>query len=421
MKRDLVNTLSQMPSVVRFRQRILDDLKQGRSALVIMNDHEYADAIWQTCHAALWREDCDIFEVNTATANVEEHPSEILSQQIGVGGPASKSARSLDALLSGSLPEIIAVRGLDDVTAKARQCWLEFMGRWSGVMQSRVSSGQRPAALWAIVKLERDDNLPASEVWLNVHWWWAVPTALEIRQLCRSEDGLGSASLSPLSAWREALIPEIAGNDLLLIDTLWDVIQEDKQSIYDRLLSCASGRGWSQRQLQSWKVPDYLRRRRNNTRSFAHELAREERILWMSGIVSQIPERGLQVSSVALAVLGAWDSLDHRLWRGQAALLLPMIDELRLSICERLTRKYGPNWPWQWWEPAAAEEKDDVRANPLSTQLGHLENLIRNCTDLREEKGQLTAISTARHIRNQLAHYTPVTYTAYANLVSFLS
>ena len=78
------------------------------------------------------------------------------------------------------------------------------------------------------------------------------------------------------------------------------------------------------------------------------------RSLWAEGGLQWSMEHGIEVHPSALACLGLTSDLSHRLWRGQARLLLPLLDELRLTICRRLTDRLGDGWAVRWAEEVAS-------------------------------------------------------------------
>lgn len=146
----------------------------------------------------------------------------------------------------------------------------------------------------------------------------------------------------------------------------------------------------------------------------------KEKELWARGLLDQTPEYGIQVSPVALAALGEWHMLEHLLWRGQAALLLPILDELRLSICTELTNKYGPDWAWQWAKPLTDGEQRDARRDPLTSEWGHLKAAIAK-SPVAGERGRWPIVALAWELRNHLAHYEAVEFADYARLMGSLT
>ncbi|HWQ14177.1 MAG TPA: hypothetical protein VNL77_15370 [Roseiflexaceae bacterium] len=138
--------------------------------------------------------------------------------------------------------------------------------------------------------------------------------------------------------------------------------------------------------------------------------------LWAHGIVGATPEYGIELHVAALAALGRTEEIRHRLWRAQARTLLPLIDHVRLQICEELTRTYGPDWPIRWRAPLSDEEEQAVRISPLACQWGHLEWLVKNCADLRAANRWRSLVSLCRWIRNEIAHYRPVGFGDFESL-----
>lgn len=97
------------------------------------------------------------------------------------------------------------------------------------------------------------------------------------------------------------------------------------------------------------------------------------RTLWAHGALSWTLEFGLELHTAAMAVLGRDEEVKHRLWRGQAELLLPLIDHMRLMVCTDLAHSYGKNWPMRYGLPTSEEEKAAVQASPLACQWGYLD------------------------------------------------
>ena len=135
---------------------------------------------------------------------------------------------------------------------------------------------------------------------------------------------------------------------------------------------------------------------------------------WAHGALNWSPEYGTETSAALLAVLGRMGEIQHRLWRGQTELLLPVIDSTRLILCTHLTRKYGANWPTRWRLPLDQEEIEAVQNNPLSSQLGHLKSLLKY--HIPKERRWVPLIDLLHSMRNRLAHYYPVTYPEFDDL-----
>jgi len=69
------------------------------------------------------------------------------------------------------------------------------------------------------------------------------------------------------------------------------------------------------------------------------------RCYWAVGLLQVTPEHGMELNAAGLCLLGRGAEVRHRLWRGQAAMLLPMLDDTRLKMCAQLTCDYRREWP----------------------------------------------------------------------------
>ena len=107
-------------------------------------------------------------------------------------------------------------------------------------------------------------------------------------------------------------------------------------------------------------------------------------------------------------------AVEHMLWRGQSELLLPLVNEVRLKVCQDFTATYGSDWPTRWVPPFNEQEIEEVRRSPLGTELGHVNYLlqalgVRNPRhDLFEKRSLGDLVLQARNLRNEIAHYNPV-------------
>ena len=132
---------------------------------------------------------------------------------------------------------------------------------------------------------------------------------------------------------------------------------------------------------------------------------------WAEGMLHYTWEYGLELHSAVLALAQRYDVLRQRLWRGQAALLLPLLDQVRVALCERLTEQHGSEWPLKWGEPLSDEEKAAVRMTPLAAQWGYLDHLLTHTPAGRWEPRISPLVSRARTLRNRVAHFQPVSFT----------
>ncbi len=254
--------------------------------------------------------------------------------------------------------------------------------------------------------------MPESEPRLAIHWWWGFPSALEMQLLCRFG---GTEESDTRTLWREHVLPALAGSNTLLAAHLWDDLFEDTSHLLARLLSFGEMCRWTKKQLRTLGA-ERLASFPNATDSPSSSPPPRWRELWACGAVGRTPEYGLELDTAALATLGRTDEVMHRVWRGQANLMLPLIDQTRLAICDDLTQRFGPDWPLRWSSPVSPEEREELKQSPFACGWGYLEWLLRDCPYLRSERRWLPLCSVARHARNELAHYHPLEFRDFEGL-----
>ncbi len=405
------DVLFQLPSVQRFRNRLMDDLANRRSLLVLLPAGVDAVELGDTIRADLWRRDFELEEVSLAyLPNPRERPPvAALSEVLGVGWTSDTPRTILNLMETERLPDIILLDDIDQLSPETCKDWVAFLSQWAQHCQRRIDRGASITALCvmgpAVAVLS---HLPESSVHLAVHWWWGFPSALETRVLCRS--GNEGGGWDTMTRWREYVLPALSGNDVSLVDDLWDVLHEDMETLSNHLHALAGQRGWEAGTLRSWGARAGSVTSSDNAGFTTLFPPVDLRLLWVHGAVGWTLEYGLELHPAALAVLGCHDELRHRLWRGQAELLFPLLDRIRLEICNHLSRTHGPDWPVRWCPPSSQEEDAAVRQNPLACQWGHLKALLSYERLRRSYRNWLPLTSLAHSIRNEIAHYRPITF-----------
>jgi hypothetical protein len=298
-----------------------------------------------------------------------------------------------------------------------RNAWLRFVGQWAQISQNLAGRSSPAPVLCAILQSARIAvDVLESNVLLGIHWWWGLPSVLELKLLCRlaSRTDVGDGSDA---RWLEYLLPALATNDVILLERMWDAhaIQTDQ------LMSCirevGQEREWTSENLRQWGAAQLMSSNARRSGPLSPVPPANVRALWAHGAVHATDEYGIELHPTALHVLGCQSELQHRLWRGQAELLLPALDSIRLDVCSYLTRSYGREWPVRWFKPEHPDEEAAVCENPLACQWGYLEWLIRNCPQLARERRWLSLITPAARARNAVAHYRVVSRGDYEHIV----
>jgi len=408
----------QIPSLQHFVNRIVDDLAEGRNALILFPAGISSDDIWPPLRSLLWYRDFDFKELQLGHLGIGISPISFLASVIGFQWQDNNVPRTATYLLENAkqTPNLVYLDGFDELELSDRQKWLRFLVEWARASHSAADRGQRPMALCIIAEArEILEFLPTTDIYLGIYWWWGFPSALEMKLLCRYvADGRDSPMIS---SWKEHLLPVLVGSDLGLAKHLWETFPPDTDKIIRKLRDYSDEQGWDAQFLKELGSSDLRLSPIDLYAQCLSEPFEGLRRLWAYGLVSFTPEYGLQLNSSALLVLGQKQEVLHRIWRGQAELLLPILDQTRLTICNELTRKYGGNWPYRWIKPNTAEEEEAVKKDPLACQFGHLEYLLRTCRHLKPQRAWLQTIKCARLMRNELAHYRPVDFRDFRRLV----
>lgn len=420
MHLDVDGALFQLPSIRRLVHTVYHELDRGRSVAVAAPHAAHVRMLW-----SLFSDNLDgvpgvqLDFVSVDVVNSDISPASFLKRELHLETQADGGNGLTYEIMRGA-PGVVALRGMEDLEPAQVVDWVAFLKEWASMFGVILSEGERqPPALLALA-VTLPHQLPPEDTGLRVYSWWSLLSDLDVRVLCRLLEGVGYPELPHETAWREAVLPALAGNDLALVSRLWNVVHRSKSEIFDALASLSGEQGWTRESLTKQGLPDFLRRRAAGTRRFLQEPSSQDGDLWAAGLIYQTPEHGVQVSPVALAALGQWEMVEHLLWRGQAALLLPLLDGLRLALCQELTERHGPEWPGRWTPPLASEAQKAAQENPLATEWGHLKEAIRRCPHSYEHSRYELA-AHAWSLRNQLAHYQAIEFEDFQTLLRLSS
>ena len=405
----LADTLMRAPSVQQFLNALLDDLSERRSLLVLLPEGIEARDPWYALEGHLVRRDFYIKEIVLPDLPTDSSPPVALGNTLNVQWPEDSSPRNIaNLMLSQDLPEIIHLTGFDELAESAKRTWGAFLSDWARASKNILDQEATtpPALILFALGSAFPLPLPESDLYLAIHHWWGFPSALEVQMLCRLENVNGEQV--PLRRWREHLLPSLVGNDIALAGHLWDQLSLDFDQLLSLLQSYGERRGWTRRDLQAWDVEELLLTLTSNETHPPYNPSPRWYHLWARGVLNWTPEYGTELHTAALALLCRTEDIQHRLWRGQASLLFPVVDNVRLTLCRHLSRRYGQDWPVRWRPPDSEVEARAVQDNPLTCQWGHLAWLLNHCGYLREEWRLRDVVRSARWMRNELAHYRPI-------------
>ena len=395
----------QLPGVAAFRRRVVDHLTAGASVLCLVSEGGFLTSLREQLLSDLEDAYLDYALIDLAEGGSSlPPPSQLLRHQLGLS-PATTPEYSLQHLMQDTnWPSVVVLIGLEQCQATERQCWLRFFEEWANATHSAasVSGGSKPRLLaWLIP--QDGDLLPQEETFLRRVWWWSLPSSLEMALLCRLL-AEGEARVEPSHLlWREALLPVLAGNDTALLEYLWPNAFADPSQLLRHLTTYALKCGWSAAALRRWGADSY--RGHASVRS-PDRLDATGRGLWARGVLAHTVEHGLRLSSAALAMMGDTANLRHRLWQGQAALVLPLVNQVRLGACRHVASGPSPH-------PSLIEiddaDHDSLEWGPLKQRLREVSNPALRHLGSRVEH--------AHKVRNTLAHYSLIRFVDFERLL----
>ena len=318
--------------------------------------------------------------------------------------------RSIENLLCcAGLPDLLYVHRIGSDGSR----WSDFIEGWANErLKLRNSGHPKIPSLCVVAKLrDFEFRLPQAEEGITYQWWWGFPSALEMRLACRIANEEDGNSLE-VGRWREHVLPGLVGSDVQLALEIWTEVDKDTEHIIGSLMDF-----WDnvEEPAAISPVDTLLEVVKNYQGAFAigQELPKDIWEPWAKGGLVYTPEHGLEVHPALLAHSGHRVDVEKRLWRGQAELLLPILNEIRLRICTELIDEYGSDWPFKWREPASAYDLEQVKITPLATELGHINYLFATAGQghpLNAMRHLSDLVLNARNMRNQVAHNKPVVY-----------
>ena len=402
-------TVMTLPSARGF----IDDISEAartKSVVVLIPDTVSRDMV-----ARLINNRLDVFRIQYKNVpySSDNLPAIWLSDQLNVRWPSPSTSKNIrNLLLCGGLPELIHVHDFNTGEADdklKRERWLSLIHEWvreSGETQERRYGPSSRLCLVAKLK-DFDFQPPEDKPGLSVHWWWGFPSSLEMRLACRISNQ-EETSHEAANKWREQVLPALVGSDMKLAEHLWNDVLDSAETIIHSLREYARLEGFSVAdggELCELKGPP-------STVRPPCSMWKQ----WSKGAIVFTNEYGAEYHPALLANCGLVRDIERRLWRGQAEFLLPILNEIRIAVCDELTQTFGADWPTNPYRPQTDYELEAVEDDPRGAEFGHIENLLKYIPKFRNKTKLLGMVSQGRMLRNEIAHYRPVSFREFDEL-----
>ncbi len=414
--------IQRFPSVLRFIDHIVTDL-MGRESVVMRMQRRSAmvllpDGIDPLDVSDLLRYELDRRQVQTDLITLADYaslpPLAGLSTHFRLSHVPS-SCEDLASEIGMRMPEVLFLEALEQLDEPHRSAWLRLIEQWTQTAHRYANHSEPFGALCVVAPAHCLSPLLVNrtQLFLEVHYWWGVPTPAETQILWR--DMGAKVADSDLARWRDHMLPSIAAGDSPLLE-LFAPCDGRTTEIIDCLKQFALARGWTTAALQCAGGGQVMELEHRHAPLQMRPRPTEE-ALWGMGALIWTSDYGVELHPATLILLGLHHELEHRLWRAQAGLLLPILDRVRRHICLQLTTCYGPEWPWRYTEPNEEQERLLVRQSPMLCGLGHLAWLLHPHGSLCTQSYWHSLVSQARDLRNRIAHYQLVTLEEYLGLM----
>ncbi len=395
-----VEALRRIPSFEDFVRDVAEDAGEGRYFVVLTAGQVNPIHLAEALSGRLFASNRNLIRIAVSEQRTGESEPAFLSRTSCLEPAEFQPGRGGEL---DFVSDVILLEGLDEAPRDVARRWLKFIED-----AARLRSSGRHS-IGAIVRTTPDDSLAhSSDTRFSIHRWWEVCSVLDLRLLVRmSESGDASAARA---RWREAVLPPFAAGDVELVERLWDAVAGTEAEIGAVLREVAAERG-----IDPVRLKPMANALKNRGEYVAAGGPGRWEAAWRLGAAQATREFGPEPTVLALAVLEDMRELRHRLWRGQATLMLPQLDEVRMSVCEELSNVHGTGWPLRFARYDDEEDRKRVEGDPLATDYGPLERVVRNASARAGKFVPL--VSHARKLRNELAHYRPITYAQYARFL----
>lgn len=407
-----------LPTIKHFMDNALSQLSDGVSGLFLIPKTAPIEDFLQEIRSEFNFRRIDYQEIDLSQENAQISPVSCLCKTVDIQWKDPLTPRLLTLLpdscvVTGPVTDVVLITGLENQPSETVEIWINATQAWAESGKIFRDRGTRLPSICIALPASKCKRVPNSEIFFKVYCWWGMPSFLETRLLCVESDGFAVET----ERWRECIVPHLCAGDLFLLPHLVSTKNLDEKEIGASLMQVAQERGWSKDLLTSMGAGKLISM--NHSWTFAHESTPAGPLfsLWGEGIVNSNPETGLCLSSPALYVMGRHIEIRHRLWCGQSELVMPLLNMLRLSICNILTKTYGCNWPVEYVEPNDAPEAEAVRENPSNCQFGHLETVLFSWPGRQKVlKSLATYLKRARFLRNELAHNRTIRFSDFQDL-----
>lgn len=319
-------------------------------------------------------------------------------------------------LLVKKAPNVLVLRGIWDLDQTATHAWARLISRWTAHVQALFSDDVESKTFFIPTSDPSFADLVKYEPAMLHRSYWGWIGDVEMRVLARELAHARSVTVSQ-RRWLETSFVGVAGSDLDLLQWLVDHFETSGSvaGIVTHLAEYGRRRGWD---VLLQDEPELFEQVNIGSPMWVdsadaplQEPPVRGRRLWIEGLLDKDRYEGFCLHSAAAALQGSAHVIEHRMWRGQARTLLPVLDAVRLELCQYLTFRH-PGWQSYKFEPNGSLSRGSSSESNGITKLDEFPAIVAFVDGLRKKhtsyRALFDAVKVLRDGRNQLAHYTPL-------------
>lgn len=406
-----------LPRPRRRSEEMLEALFEGRTVIWTYPRTLNAEAVIRWIADACANGGLSVQEV-TVKPKDDNPPASlhrILYGTEGADGDVPLTSDEIIAGLAARAPDVLILRDLAHLPEITASEWARFVSNWISYMKSLSADDDDPRALFIPTPDLDFPGLVEEEPTLLRRSYWGWIGDAEMRLLARELSHSRSISV-PDRRWVETSFVGVVGSDVELLQWLVDGIHDGLSvaGIVQLLISYGQFRGWDEvleqvRDTTDWANGHWPDWAESPTGAVMGPPA-PGRLLWSRGLLHKDQYEGTCLHSAAVAMQGNRPLIEHRIWRGQTRTLFPVLDAVRLELCQFLSTRY-PRWKSYVYTGSgptgsnAAVLRGDTKIDEYPAIVAFLDGLQQRYRALRR---LFEAAQTLRDCRNDLAHYNPL-------------
>lgn len=124
--------MKHLPSVRVFSKRILDDIAEQRSVVVLLPATVDPDWMWSLLEDELWHREYRTETVDLPSLAIPHGLAAAIGETFHVSWPSSSTSKDLASLLcSEGLPDLILLNGVEHLEKQVQVAWIRFIDQWA--------------------------------------------------------------------------------------------------------------------------------------------------------------------------------------------------------------------------------------------------------------------------------------------------